>query len=208
MSMIAPMPSSKNMKTKTIVTDLNNIHQFLHTSEGLKKLLRHSWLSDGRQESVAEHTWRMSLMAIALHSKIESKVDLGHVLEMIIVHDLAEIIATDFHAFEDVPSNKHELEEKGLREVVKALDAPTQTRIISLWQEFEDRVTDEAKFANALDKLEVLIQHNEGGSESWEEREYPFNYVYGYDKVAHSNVLTLFRDLIFQETAELINKEV
>ncbi len=205
--MIVPTPLSKNMKTKTTVTDLSNIHQFLHISEGLKKLLRHSWLSDGRQESVAEHTWRMSLMAIALHSKIESKVDLGHVLEMITVHDLAEIIATDFHAFKDVPSNKHELEEKGLREVVKDLDAPTQTKIISLWQEFEDRVTEEAKFANALDKLEVLIQHNEAGSDTWEEREYPFNYIYGYEKVVHSDVLTIFRDLILKETADIIENE-
>jgi putative hydrolase of HD superfamily len=57
---------------------------FLETAEGLKKLLRHSWLSDGRQESVAEHTWRMALMALALESELEHKVDLGHTLEMIL----------------------------------------------------------------------------------------------------------------------------
>lgn len=191
-----------------MVSDLNGIHEFLHTAEGLKKLLRHSWLSDGRQESVAEHTWRMSLMAITLHSKIESKVNLGHVLEMITVHDLAEIVASDFHAFKEVPKNKHELEEVGLKEVVEKLDQPTQAKIISLWQEFEERKTDDAKFANALDKLEVLIQHNEAGSQTWEEAEYPFNYIYGYDKVDHSDVLTIFRDLILMETVEHIEDEI
>lgn len=192
----------------TTVSDLSGIHEFLHTAEGLKKLLRHSWLSGGSQESVAEHTWRMSLMAIALHSKIESKVDLGHVLEMITVHDLAEIVATDYHAFKEVPKNKHELEEDGLMEVLKKLDQPTQEKIISLWMEFEERKTDEAKFAQALDKLEVLIQHNEAGSDTWDEVEYPFNYVYGYDKVDHSDVLTIFRDLILMETVELIENEI
>ena len=208
MIMTGPTPSSNNMKNKTTAQDLHNIHQFLHVSEGLKKLLRHSWLSGGRQESVAEHTWRMSLMAITLHSKIESKVDLGHVLEMITVHDLAEIVATDLHAFKDVPKNKHELEEKGLKEVVKDLDEPTQSKIIALWQEFEDRKTDEAKFAVALDKLEVLIQHNEAGSNTWDEVEYPFNFIYGYDKVDHSDVLTIFRDLILMETVELVENEI
>lgn len=205
--MIAPTPSSNNMTNKTTPQQLDDIHRFLHVSERLKKLLRHSWLSDGRQESVAEHTWRMSLMAIVLHTKIESSVDLGRVLEMITVHDLAEIVATDFHAFEEVPKNKHELEEKGLQEVVKDLDDATKKHIISLWQEFEDRKTAEAKFANALDKLEVLIQHNEAGTDSWEEAEYPFNYTYAYDKVGHSQVLTVFRDLILKETADLIENE-
>lgn len=191
-----------------MVSDLRGIHEFLHTAEGLKKLLRHSWLSGGRQESVAEHTWRMSLMAITLHSKIESKSNLGRVLEMITVHDLAEIVATDYHAFKEVPKNKHELEEAGLKEVVKKLDLLTQTKIISLWQEFEERKTEEAKFAQALDKLEVLIQHNEAGTTTWEEAEYPFNYIYGYDKVDHSDVLTIFRDLILMETVELIDNEI
>jgi putative hydrolase of HD superfamily len=136
------------MKNKTTPQQLDSIHQFLHVSEGLKTLLRHSWLSNGRQESVAEHTWRMSLMAVVLHSKIESTVNLGHVLEMITIHDLAEITLRIFTLSE---SNKHELEEQGLKEVVKDLDDVTKTPF-SLWQEFESRTTDEAT-PHALDKL-------------------------------------------------------
>lgn len=195
------------MTNRKLPLQLSNILQFLHVSEGLKKLLRHSWLSSGRQESVAEHTWRMSLMAITLHRQIESKVELGHVLEMITVHDLAEIVTSDYHAFEDVPSNKHELEAAGLKIVVKDLDQSTQEKIIMLWEEFEEGKTAEAKFAIALDKLEVLIQHNEADTSTWKEIEYPFNYTYAYDKVSHSQVLTIFRDLIFKETAEKIENE-
>jgi putative hydrolase of HD superfamily len=197
--------------THTAKVDLRNlvqIHEFLHQIEGLKNLLRHSWLSSGRQESVAEHTWRMAMMALLLHEQIEEKVDLGKVIQMILVHDLAEILAGDFHAFKEVPKNKHQLEQKALQQLVKGLQEKTQKQIISLWQEFEERKTAEGKFANALDKLEVLIQHNEADITTWEEKEYEFNYYYGYDKVAHSEVLTIFRDLILEETIEKIETEL
>ncbi|MBU0579064.1 HD domain-containing protein [Patescibacteria group bacterium] len=47
-----------------------NILKFFHEIEALKKLLRHSWLSDGRQESVAEHTWRITMMALILYDQM------------------------------------------------------------------------------------------------------------------------------------------
>ncbi|MBN8999319.1 MAG: HD domain-containing protein, partial [Rhizobiales bacterium] len=65
--------------------------EFFALAERLKMELRHSWLSNGRQESVAEHTWLMALMAITLAPTLEHPVDLGHVLKLIIVHDLAEV---------------------------------------------------------------------------------------------------------------------
>ena len=67
---------------------LSGILNCLHQSEGLKRELRHSWLSNGRRESVAEHTWRMALMAIVLHKEVDSNIDISHTLKMIIVHDL------------------------------------------------------------------------------------------------------------------------
>jgi len=189
------------------IYSLNSIHLFLHEIEAIKRLLRHSWLSDGRQESVAEHTWRMCLMAMVLNNELEHKVDLGKVVQMITVHDLAEARAGDYHAFEKVPSNKHQSEQKSLKEMVKNLNSNTQGLITKLWKEFEEQITPEAKFAQALDKLEVLIQHNEAGTKTWEPREYDFNYFYGYDKVNYSKVLTLLRDLVLEETIDEIEKE-
>lgn len=65
------------MKTqaKNNIKSLSSILDFLHEVEQLKKLLRHSWLSDGRQESVAEHTWRMSLMAMLLQEHLDFSVE-------------------------------------------------------------------------------------------------------------------------------------
>lgn len=185
--------------------NLQAIFDVIHEAEGLKRLLRHSWLSDGRQESVAEHTWRMAFMAILLHSELEEPVDIGKVLEMIIVHDVAEIRAGDFHAFKDVPANKAELELSALRNIVRKIDSKKGERIVRLWQEFEERKTPEAKFAQALDKLEVLIQHNEADISTWEEKEYDFNLTYAYDKVNHSQILKKFRDLVRKDTTNKIN---
>jgi putative hydrolase of HD superfamily len=78
---------------------LSQILQFLHEIEQLKKELRHSRLSDGRQESVAEHTRRMSLMAILLAPHLTKPVDMLHVLKMIIIHDINEAYVGDVPAF-------------------------------------------------------------------------------------------------------------
>ncbi len=190
------------------ITQLAHIHDFLHEVEGLKKLLRHSWLSNGRQESVAEHTWRMALMGLVIYKELDFKVDIEKVLKMILIHDLAEVYAGDSWAFGDIPANKHEQEFAALKKLTKDLPEYTAKEFIELWHEFEARVTPEAKFAVALDKLEVLIQHNEADIRSWDEKEYDFNYSYAYDKVEFSRTLRIFRDLILEETIEKIEKEI
>lgn len=180
---------------------LLGILNFLHESEGLKRELRHSWLSDGRRESVAEHTWRMALMAIALHKEVDKNIDLSHVLKMIIVHDLGEVYAGDYQVYgKQVPENKHELEEQALKKLLVSLPNYTQQEIMDLWNEFENRETIEAKFAVALDKLEVIIQHNEADLSTYLEGEGEYNLTYADDKVSYNNTLFTFRELIRKET--------
>jgi hypothetical protein len=82
-------------------------------------------------------SWGMAFIAIVLHVHLEEPVNIGKVLEMIIVHDVAEIRAGDYHAFRTVPANKVELELIALKEIVQNLDAKVGKRIVSLWQEFE-----------------------------------------------------------------------
>src|SRR5688572_5313638 len=120
---------------------LKNILNFLHQAEGLKRELRHSWLSDGRRESVAEHTWRMALMAITLYRELEEPVDILRVLKMIIVHDLGEVYAGDYQAYGGgvIPENKHELEAEALEKLITLLPSETQEEIMALWEEFEKR---------------------------------------------------------------------
>lgn len=76
-----------------------------------------------------------------------------------------------------------------------------------LWQEFEDHQTPEARFAVALDKLEVLIQHNEADKSTYLEGEGEYNLTYADDKVAYNQTLKQLRDLIRIETQQILNSE-
>lgn len=80
---------------------IKKILKFLALSEKLKSELRHSWLSNGRRESVAEHSWQMAIMSMLIHPHLEKPVDLEKTLKMILVHDLVESITGDTPFFEN-----------------------------------------------------------------------------------------------------------
>ena len=78
---------------------ISSILEVLTLAERLKFELRHSYISSGRQESVAEHSWRMSLMAVLMEPLLRQKIDMARLLKMIIIHDLVEAEAKDISAF-------------------------------------------------------------------------------------------------------------
>ena len=157
------------------------ILDFLRLSEALKRELRHSWLSDGRRESVAEHSWQMALMAILAHPHLEEPVDLGRTLEMIVVHDLVEALVGDVPYFDTSERKrlKKQREAAAIEEIRERLGPPTGDRIRALFLEFEDRLTAAARFAGALDNLEVQIQHNLADFATWT----PAEHALIYDKI-------------------------
>ncbi|HEY6899665.1 MAG TPA: HD domain-containing protein [Puia sp.] len=161
---------------------VTSILQVLQLAERLKFELRHSYLSSGRQESVAEHTWRMSLMAVLIEPLLKTKIDIARTLKMIIVHDLVEAEARDVSAL-DVLRNpalrveKEARERRAIENIRETLKETNGQEIYDLFQEFEAKETYEAKVANALDKLEVQLQHNHAAMETWEEIEYDMTYM-------------------------------
>lgn len=160
---------------------LQHIISFLHFAERLKFELRHSYTSSGRQESVAEHTWRMALMAILLEPYLNQNIDIGKTLTMIIIHDLVEAEAGDVPIPHMVGNDalkklKEEKEKTAIEKIRTMLNNAIGEEIYSLWYEFEARETYEAKVAFALDKLEVQIQHNEADVATWEPIEYELIY--------------------------------
>ena len=56
--------------------ELDGILTFLRAAERLKTVTRSAWTSDGERESVAEHTWRLCLMAMLLYGDAPG-IDLG-----------------------------------------------------------------------------------------------------------------------------------
>ncbi|WP_276496744.1 HD domain-containing protein [Pontibacter litorisediminis] len=162
---------------------LKNVLEVLNLSEKLKYELRHSWLSNGRQESVAEHTWRMALMVVLLEPYLDNEIDVARTLKMVIVHDLVEAEAGDIPAFEvntiALKELKRQKELKAIENLRQALGNGLGQHVYELWHEFEDKLTYEARVANALDKLEVQIQHNHADINTWLEIEQEFVFLMG-----------------------------
>jgi putative hydrolase of HD superfamily len=182
------------------------ILKVLQLAERLKFELRHSYLSSGRQESVAEHTWRMSLMAVLIEPLLKTKVDTARMLKMIIINDLVEaedkdVSALDVLRYPSIRIQKEARERSAIENIKNALSHTNGQEIYDLFYEFEHKETYEAKVANALDKLEVQLQHNHADISTWEEIEYDMSYM--MDKhVLFDETLTALKDQIEAE-AEL-----
>jgi len=166
---------------------------FLPLAERLKFELRHSWLSNGRQESVAEHTWFLILMAVLTHKRLEQPVDFGRVLAMLAVHDLGEAEIGDIPFFEssDRQSQKATQEQAAMDRIAQMLPDPEGETVRQLWLEFEDGHTAESKFARALDHLEVQAQHNLAEFSTWEPVEHELVYTKMDSRCAHDGFLKL-----------------
>lgn len=151
---------------------MNSLFSLLHTAENLKFEMRHSWLSNGDQESVASHCWRMSLMAALLGPRLDRSVDMEKVLTMAIIHDLPEAKVGDLPHFDDLKAcqerDKFQSEQSAMSELAELAEDKS---LYDLWMEFEQGETYEAKFVRALDKLEMVLQHIEAGVSTWDTKE-------------------------------------
>ncbi|CAG9623652.1 HD domain-containing protein [Sutcliffiella rhizosphaerae] len=187
-----------------MISDLQKVLEIIKLGEKLKYELRHSWLSNGRQESVAEHTWRVSLMAMLIEPYLKEKVNSSRMLKMIIIHDLVEADAGDIPAFDTlnnlaIREQKATNEIKSIEKIRDILGNDLGKEFYELWFEFEEKNTYEAKVANALDKLEAQIQHNEADISTWLDIEYEMSFL--LDKhVEFDTNLQIFKDLI-EDTA-------
>ena len=167
----------------------------LHIAERLKDELRHCETSRGRRESVAEHSWRLALMAFFMKDEFPA-LDMDKVIKMCLIHDLGECFTGDIPTFLKSASDEKK-EDTALFDWVASLPAPYNTEMGALQ-------TDEAKLYKALDKLEAVIQHNESDIRSWEPLEYDLNRTYAYDAVAFSPYLTKLREAVREDTEEKI----
>lgn len=188
------------------VTQLKAILDVLQLAEKLKFELRHSWLSNGRQESVAEHTWRMSLMAVLLEPLLEHPVDMVKLLKMIIIHDLVEAEAGDVSVLDqirnpEIKKIKIENEKRAILKIRDMLSTSIGQEVYELFYEFEEKQTYEAKVANAIDKLEVQLQHNHAELTTWEDIEYELSFVIA-KHVEFDETITLLKDLIEKQAAD------
>ena len=142
---------------------------FLVEADKLKSILRRTPLVDAsRLENSAEHSWHLILVAMVMREYAPPDLDLFRVFEMAAIHDLVEIDAGDTFAYDTVGiETKADRERAAAERIFGLLPADQGDYVRSLWEEFEGQETHEAQFANAVDRLQPLLQNAHAGGGSW-----------------------------------------
>ena len=180
-------------------SELDGVLAFLREAERLKTVKRSGWTSAGEPESVAEHTWRLCLMALVLRPGLP-EVDFARLLAICVVHDLGEAIGGDVPAPEQarMGGGKAEGERRDLLRLLAPLPETLRAEITALWDEYEEARTPEARVAKALDKLETILQHTQGRNPA--DFDYRFNLGYGRQYTAEPPLVAALRAILDEET--------
>ena len=168
--------------------------KFLGIIEKLKCNTRHSWTSSGRQESVAEHSWRLAVMALLLKDEFP-ETDNEKVIKMCLIHDWGEAITGDIPTFLKKEADE-KVENSEVDNLLAKLPENLKTEFSQLFCEMRKLETREAKLVKALDKLEAVISHNEADISTWIPLEYELNLVYGKEECAEFEYLVELRKLL------------
>lgn len=178
--------------------DARAVLDALNVAERLKDTTRHCYTRNGRRESVAEHSWMMTLMAFFMKDEFP-EVDMDRVIKMCMIHDLGEAFTGDIPTFDKTEKNE-QTEEELLHRWVDTLPENYAAEMTALYDEMAKRETTEAKVYKAIDSLEALIQHNISDLSTWIPIEYELNKTYADDKVAFSAYLKAFREEVRKDT--------
>ena len=179
--------------------------ELLSVAEKLKCNTRHSDTSSGRRESVAEHSYRIALMAMLLEDEFKD-TDINKVIKMCLIHDLGEAFTGDIPTF-DKTDKDVEIEDNAFNRWVESFPEYQKREFQSLLKEMNELKTKEAKLYKALDKTEAVIQHNEADIVSWLPLEYDLQLTYGEKEVEFSPYMKSLKELNNKITLEKIEAE-
>lgn len=185
--------------------EFKELLKFLAFAEKLKCNTRHSWTSNSRRESVAEHTFGLCVFAWGLKEYFPD-LDMQKVFLMCLFHDLGEAITGDIPSFEKSEEDR-ELEEKLLWAYLRKLPETQSEELGLLFKELKEDTSPEAQLVHALDKMEAVIQHNQAPIETWLPLEYDLQLSYGQEQTDKVEKLKGLRDLLRQISLEKIEEE-
>ena len=179
--------------------------EFLNKIEKLKCNTRHSWTSSGRHESVAEHSWRLAVMAMLCADEYPN-LDINKVIKMCLIHDFGEAITGDIPAFSKTEENE-KAENDAVKTLISGLSPKFRNEIQALFNEMNEQKANEAKLFKSLDNIEGLISHNEADISTWLPREYEENLVYGQKNCEWSKWTKALREQVKNDSIKKIKQK-
>lgn len=143
---------------------------FIIELDKLKRVYRkNNVLDNSRRENTAEHSWHFAVAAMSFQP-YASNINIGHAIQLALVHDIVEIDAGDVMVY-DVEAREaiKEQEQKAAKRIFALLPSPQSEYFLNLWLEYDAAETPESQFANILDRAMPMLMnlHNEG--QSWVE---------------------------------------
>lgn len=146
------------------------LFEYLEHVNVLKRLPRTGWLLNGVApcESVADHSLAVALLAIGLAETVNENwaaeglvrpLDVGQVVTIAVVHDLAEGLLTDLPKRSTEllgKTAKHAAEAKAMATILGAV--VNGDKYARLWEDYNSAATPEARLVRDADKLEMVHQ--------------------------------------------------
>ena len=177
---------------------------FLRVMGRLKDAQRHCWTPGGRRESVAEHSWRVALMAM-LSADEFPELDMDRVIRMCLVHDIGEAVTGDIPAFQKTDADRA-VEGREVEALIGGLPAPWPQTLGALFAEMDAQQTPEARLYKALDRMEAIQSHNESDISTWLPLEFELNLTYGEREAAFHPWLKALRAGMRRDTEEMMGE--
>lgn len=147
------MLSRRIMLEKGISWDMSD-RELVVAAGALKRVKRQGWLDAGipraEVESVADHSFRVAFFAAFLAPS--DSLDVLKMVRMALVHDLAEAVVGDLTPRSGVTrKKKSRMEERIIRGLGNEM-------LLSLWKEYENGMTPEARMVREADVAERVLQ--------------------------------------------------
>ena len=179
---------------------------FIKEIDKLKYIQRKTRLFNSeRHENDAEHSWHLAMMAIVLADHSDKPIDILKVIKMVLIHDIVEIDAGDTFIYDSAKNHTNTEEELKAAERIFGILPPAQAEeFIEIWKEFEDGITNEAKFAKSMDRFEPLLQNTSNQGGTWAEFDVPFDKVYEKKKAIKngSTIIWNYAENLLNESVE------
>lgn len=169
--------------------------KFILVIDNMKNIFRRNLLADGsRRENDAEHSWSLAMLAMLFEEYSAEKVDMEKTLKIALVHDLVEVYAGDTFAY-DLKGNEDKLERetKAAQKLFEILEPEQAGEIRDLWNEFEEKKTPEARYANAIDRVQPLINNYMTDGYTWKEGDVHAPQIYKRNEIVRTAAPELWK---------------
>ncbi|WP_326983848.1 HD domain-containing protein [Chryseobacterium sp. MYb264] len=197
------------MKTENLLKQID----FIKEIDKLKYIQRRTKLfNSDRNENDAEHSWHLAMMTLVLAEHSDQPIDVLKVVKMVLIHDLVEIDAGDTFIY-DTTKNHTNTEEELLaaKRIFGLLPEAQAKEFLAVWEEFEEGITNEAKFARTMDRFEPLLQNTSNNGGTWKEFDVEYQTVYNKKKAIANGSSSIwnYAENLLNESAEkgILRKE-